>query len=75
VVDFDNVRWSDWPISACVAAIFAARALGVNFAGIDVMLDAEGRPYVLEANSAPSQTSPIPSVVFGQSVQMDVRER
>jgi len=55
---FDNVRWSDWPISACVAAIFAARALGVNFAGIDVMLDAEGRSYVLEANSAPSQTSP-----------------
>ena len=55
---FDNVKWSDWPISACVAAIFAARALGVNFAGIDVMLDSEGRSYVLEANSAPSQTSP-----------------
>jgi glutathione synthase/RimK-type ligase-like ATP-grasp enzyme len=55
---FDNVRWSDWPISACCAAIMATRALNVDFAGVDVMLDAEGNPYVLEANSAPSQTSP-----------------
>jgi glutathione synthase/RimK-type ligase-like ATP-grasp enzyme len=55
---FDNVRWSEWPINACVAAIRAARALNVDFAGVDVMMDAEGNPYVLEANSAPSQTSP-----------------
>ena len=55
---FDNVRWSEWPIKACVAAIWATRALNVDFAGVDVMLDAEGNPYVLEANSAPSQTSP-----------------
>ena len=55
---FDNVRWSDWPIDACVAAIRAALTLGADFAGVDVMLDADGKPYVLEANSAPSQTSP-----------------
>jgi glutathione synthase/RimK-type ligase-like ATP-grasp enzyme len=55
---FDNVRWSEWPIRACCAAIMATRALNVDFAGVDVMMDAEGKPYVLEANSAPSQTSP-----------------
>ena len=43
---------------AVVAAVDAANVIGVDFAGVDVMLDAEGNPYVLELNSAPSQTSP-----------------
>lgn len=55
---FDNVRWSEWPIKACVAAIEACRLLGADFAGVDVMLDADNNPYILELNSAPSQTSP-----------------
>ena len=55
---FDNVKWSEWPMRAVVAAVDAANVVGVDFAGVDVMLDAEGNPYVLELNSAPSQTSP-----------------
>jgi hypothetical protein len=30
----------------------------LDFGAVDVMVDANGRPYVLEINSAPSQTSP-----------------
>lgn len=55
---FDNVRWDDWPLDAAKACIQAALVSGTDFCGVDVMIDAEGRPYVLEVNSAPSQTSP-----------------
>ncbi len=55
---FDNVKWSEWPMRAVVAAVDATNVIGIDFAGVDVMLDAEGNPYVLELNSAPSQTSP-----------------
>lgn len=55
---FDNVRWDDWPLDAAKACIQAAIVSGTDFCGVDVMIDAEGQPYVLEVNSAPSQTSP-----------------
>ena len=55
---FDNVRWGDWPIKACHVAIAAFNMSGLDFGGVDVMVDADGRAYVLEINSAPSLTSP-----------------
>lgn len=55
---FDNVRWSDWNTKVLDAALKAAKVSGTDFCGVDVMVDAEGNPYVLEVNSAPSQTSP-----------------
>lgn len=54
---FDNVRWGDWPMPVIKAALAAAKVSGTDFCGVDVMVDAEGLPYVLEVNSAPSQTS------------------
>lgn len=55
---FDNVRWKDWPMAVAKAALAAAKVSSCDFCGVDVMVDAEGKPYVLEVNSAPSQTSP-----------------
>lgn len=55
---FDNVRWDDWPKRVIQAALAAAKVSGTDFCGVDVMVDAGGNPYVLEVNSAPSQTSP-----------------
>ena len=55
---FDNVRWGDWPLQVVMEALKAAAVSGADFSGVDVMVDAEGVPYVLEVNSAPSQTSP-----------------
>lgn len=55
---FDNVRWDSWPMAVVKAALKAAKVSGCDFCGVDVMVDAEGNPFVLEINSAPSQTSP-----------------
>jgi hypothetical protein len=55
---FDNVPWNDWPIEVCKEALKAAKIGGTDFCGVDIMVDAAGKPYVLEINSAPSQTSP-----------------
>lgn len=55
---FDNVKWSEWPLEACRVAIDAFDMSGLDFGGVDVMVDADGKAYVLEINSAPSLTSP-----------------
>lgn len=55
---FDNVRWDDWPLKAVRVAREAFILTELDFGGVDVMVDAEGNAYVLEINSAPSQTSP-----------------
>jgi glutathione synthase/RimK-type ligase-like ATP-grasp enzyme len=55
---FDNVRWDEWPLRSIKVAREAFMSSGLDFGAVDVMVDAEGRPYVLEINSAPSQTSP-----------------
>lgn len=55
---FENVRWGDWPMAVVKEALAAAKVSGCDFCGVDVMVDAEGKAFVLEANSAPSQTSP-----------------
>jgi glutathione synthase/RimK-type ligase-like ATP-grasp enzyme len=55
---FDNVRWDDWPLKAVRVAREAFLLSSLDFGGVDVMVDADGNAYVLEINSAPSQTSP-----------------
>lgn len=55
---FDNVRWGDWPLRAVKASIEAFNLSSLDFGGVDVMVDEEGKPYILEINSAPSLTSP-----------------
>lgn len=55
---FDNVRWGEWPMAAVRVALAAAKVSGCDFCGVDVMVDANANAYVLEINSAPSQTSP-----------------
>jgi glutathione synthase/RimK-type ligase-like ATP-grasp enzyme len=55
---FDNVRWEDWPLKAVKVSIEAFNLSKLDFGGVDVMVDAEGKCYVLEINSAPSLTSP-----------------
>lgn len=55
---FDNVNWDAWPMAAVAAAIPAAELSGTDFCGVDVMVDGDGKAYVLEVNSAPSLTSP-----------------
>ena len=51
---FDVVRWGDWPMEVCRVALEAFKYSGLDFSGVDVMVDREGRAYILELNSAPS---------------------
>lgn len=51
---FANVRWGSWPFAAVDLAIRGMNLSGLDFGGVDVMVDAEGMPYLLEINAAPS---------------------
>lgn len=55
---FDNVRWDNWPLKAVKVAIEGFNLSGLDFGGVDVMIDADGNCTILEINSAPSLTSP-----------------
>ena len=55
---FDNVRWGDWNVKAVKKSIEAFKLSGLDFGGVDVMVDADNNCYILEINSAPSLTSP-----------------
>jgi glutathione synthase/RimK-type ligase-like ATP-grasp enzyme len=55
---FDNVLWGDWPLKAVKLSREAFLLSGLDFGGVDVMVDAAGNAFILEINSAPSQTSP-----------------
>ena len=55
---FDNVRWGDWPLKAVKKSIEAFNLTELDFGGVDVMVDGQGEVYIIEINSAPSQTSP-----------------
>ena len=55
---FDNVRWGDWPLEVLETAVKAHTLSGLDFSGVVIMVGEDGGVYVLEINSAPSQTSP-----------------
>lgn len=54
---FDNVRWDDWPLKAVKVSLEAFALSGLDFGGVDIMVDNEGDCTVLEINAAPSLTS------------------
>ena len=54
---FDNVAWDNWPLQAVRKSIEAFNLSKLDFGGVDVMVDADGKAYVIEINSAPSLTS------------------
>jgi glutathione synthase/RimK-type ligase-like ATP-grasp enzyme len=55
---FENVRWDEWNLRVVRAAIEVFNKTTLDFGGVDVMVDGDGKPYILEINSAPSLTSP-----------------
>ena len=55
---FDNVSWTEWPLRVIKTAVKAFALSDLDFGGVDIMVDADGKCYVLEINSAMSLTSP-----------------
>lgn len=70
---FDNVNWGDWPLRVVKCAIEGFNLSELDFGGVDVMVDAEGTPYILEINSAPSQTSPYRQQCMAKSFDYIIR--
>lgn len=64
---FNNVRWGDWPIESCKEALKASNAVGIDFAGVDVM-EKDGNPFILEINSAHSLTSEYRQETFAKAM-------
>ena len=50
---FANVTWADWPISPIEACVQAMNVGGLDFGGVDVMVDAAHNVYILEINCGP----------------------
>jgi glutathione synthase/RimK-type ligase-like ATP-grasp enzyme len=49
-----NVRFDEWPLLVVKSGLAALELSGLDFAGVDVIIDREEKPYVLEINSAPT---------------------
>ena len=54
---FTNVKWNDYNSAVCKVALEAIQALGLDFGGVDVILDKEGKAHVLEVNTSPTLAS------------------
>jgi glutathione synthase/RimK-type ligase-like ATP-grasp enzyme len=60
---FDVLPFGQWPTASIEVGYKAFMLSGLDFGGVDVMEDAEGRAYVIEINSAPS----LPAISTGVS--------
>ncbi len=54
---FESIKWADYNFNVCVQALKACKALGADFLGIDVVVDRQGKAWVLEGNSSPTLNS------------------
>lgn len=53
----------------------AVKALGLDFGGVDIVLDQSGNPVVLEVNSAPGLDAPTSQTEFVQGLARLIKER
>jgi len=70
---FDNVRWDNWPLKAVRMSVEAFNLSGLDFGGVDVMVDKQGNAYIIEINSAPSLTSEYRQTCFTRAFDYIIR--
>ena len=54
---FVSVKWDQYDFGVALQALKACQALGADFLGVDVIVDRQGKAWVLEGNSAPTLNS------------------
>jgi glutathione synthase/RimK-type ligase-like ATP-grasp enzyme len=62
----ENINWGAWPLRVVAEAIAASNLFHYDFCAVDVVVDADGSPYVLECNSGP-QSSEYRAQKFAQA--------
>lgn len=55
--EFDYVGWEDWNLAAVDNAIRSFNCSKLDFGAVDVIVDANGKAYTLEVNTAPYLTT------------------
>lgn len=63
---FVNVRWGNWPLASCLEALKVLKHIPIHFSGVDV-IEKDGIPYILEANSAPTMTGNYDTNLFADA--------
>lgn len=66
---FDQVPFGDWPLKTVKSAVQGFNLTTLDFGAVDIMTTADGTPYILEINSAPSMTSPYRQECMGKCFQ------
>lgn len=54
---FDNVKWSEYNHNVSIEALKAIESVGLDFGGVDVVLDKDSKAFVLEVNTSPTLAS------------------
>lgn len=62
---FENVPWSEWNIQVATLALKAMKVVNLDFGRVDIIVK-DGKPFVLEINSAHSLTSEYRQEVFAK---------
>ena len=62
-------------VLAKLLAYSATKALGLDFAGVDVVIDNEGVPYILEINTAPGLKGPTNMAMFQAALKDLITKR
>ena len=69
---FKNVKWGDWPLEACRMASNACSIVGLDFSGVDAIIDSSMVTYILEVNSAPTLTSKYRQKCFAKVFDLEI---
>lgn len=54
---FTNIKWDQYDSKVALECLKAVQAIGLDFAGVDVIVTADGKPYILELNTSPTLNS------------------
>lgn len=54
--EFEYVGWSEWPMEAARVSLEAMKLSTLDFGAVDVIMDEQGKAYVMEINTAPYLT-------------------
>ncbi len=61
---FENIHWKEWPRKSGLLAIKAMNMVGLDFGGVDIIIDENNIPYLLEINTALSISSSYVAKLF-----------